>query len=180
MEKLGTFLQVLANVGILAGLVLVGIQINQSNQIAQANLVSAYYQQHQAFLISQMGEDAASARATAAVSPEALTPDQIQVLIHEAHWRVSVVEHNTIMEDLGMISSDWRAEIVEHAMRLGGTPVLREYFEGHCEVQTFAIDELCRLAAETEPGRLTKTLKKLANTGREYSASSVKAPPSEE
>ncbi len=44
-NKIGSWLQLIANFGLLVGIVLVGIQINQSNAIAGASAGSVYFQQ---------------------------------------------------------------------------------------------------------------------------------------
>ena len=91
-NKIGSWLQLIANFGLLVGIVLVGIQINQSNAIAAASAGSGYFQQYQDYLVAGMGENPAVVRAKAIFEPENLTAEDIQVLISETYWRISMIE----------------------------------------------------------------------------------------
>ncbi len=72
-NKLANWLQVGANIGLLGGLVLVAIQISQSNAIATSSAGSVYFQQYQDYLVAGMGENPAVVRAKAIFEPDSPT-----------------------------------------------------------------------------------------------------------
>ncbi len=74
MGKLSEWLQVAANIGILAGLVLVGYQIKQSNDLQRIEHVSRSLELDMAHVMAQMGDDPAEAVAKAVFEPNEMTP----------------------------------------------------------------------------------------------------------
>ena len=170
-NKIGSWLQLIANVGLLAGIVLVGIQINQSNAIAGASAGSVYFQQYQDYLVAGMGENPAVVRAKAIFEPENLTAEDIQVLISETYWRISMIEHQTVMEEYGIIDDRWRAEIPEHAFFIAGTPVAREILLERCAVGQWAVSELCELVAELPKNEGKNYVEKYLRVAESYAES---------
>ena len=80
LSKISNYLQILANFGIVAGLVLVGIQINQNTKIAAADMTSRAYELAAQYHLAMLGENPMEAVATAATEPEKLTDEQLLVL----------------------------------------------------------------------------------------------------
>jgi hypothetical protein len=165
------WLQLAANVGLLTGLVLVGIQISQSNAIARASTGSVYFQQYQDFLVAGIGENPAAVRAKAVFEPENLTPENIEVLISETYWRISMIEHNTAMEEYGILDDSWRAEIPEHAFFIARTPVAREILSAHCAAGQWAVSELCKMVEEQPKNEGRSHVEKYLRAAKSYATS---------
>lgn len=73
MGKLGQWLQVSANIGILAGLILVGLQINQNTELMRLSFYSTEEDGFLAMGATLSGETLATAWAKAIEEPESLT-----------------------------------------------------------------------------------------------------------
>ena len=101
-SKLGNWLQIVGNLGLLTGLVLVAFQIRQNSEITRTQLV------HDSFLASQMmqlafaGENPSKSWTKAIFEPESLTNEDLVVLdwIMRANWtRAMRIE---AMENMGL------------------------------------------------------------------------------
>ena len=77
MGKLGQWLQVSANIGILAGLILVGLQINQNTELTRLNFYSSEEDGYLAMGATFSGETLAAAWAKAVEEPESLTTSEM-------------------------------------------------------------------------------------------------------
>jgi hypothetical protein len=80
MGKLGQWLQVAANLGILVGLVLVAIQINQASQLTQSQLVSDQYAVRIANMDTMLGENPAPVIAKGVLNPEEMADSDMIVM----------------------------------------------------------------------------------------------------
>ncbi len=76
MGKLGQWLQVSANIGILAGLILVGLQINQNTELMRLSFYSAEEDGYLMMGATTSGETLAAAWAKAIEEPESLTRNE--------------------------------------------------------------------------------------------------------
>lgn len=74
------WLQIAGNFGLIAGLVLVAIQINQNTEIARAQLVSESYRAQMEVPLALMGEEPAKSWSRAIHAPEELTDEDLVVL----------------------------------------------------------------------------------------------------
>lgn len=79
-NKVGYWLQIVANFGLLLGLVLVAVQINQNTKIAQADLNARGFEQVYQYQLAMMGENPSKAVAKAATNPGELTDEELMVL----------------------------------------------------------------------------------------------------
>lgn len=79
-EKVMGWLQVIGNFGLLAGLILVAIQIQQNTEITKAQMVSDGRAMGMALKLAVIGDDAASAVAKSIDAPETLTTKDLVVL----------------------------------------------------------------------------------------------------
>jgi hypothetical protein len=73
LSRVGSWLQVGANIGIVVGLVLVAIQISQQEEIAGTDVQSELYASTIDYYKALIGEDPAASVARAIYEPEALT-----------------------------------------------------------------------------------------------------------
>ena len=79
-SNISGYLQLLANFGIVAGLVLVGIQINQNTKFAATDMTSRSFELAAQYHIATMGENPMRAAALAATNPDELTDEELLVL----------------------------------------------------------------------------------------------------
>jgi hypothetical protein len=81
-SKVGYWLQVGANIGILAGLVLVGVQMRQNLELLELQLMHQNADQTQEELLLTLGEDPAEVWAKHILEPENLTLREIRMMDH--------------------------------------------------------------------------------------------------
>lgn len=79
-SKVANWLQILANFGIIAGLILVAIQINQNTKIASADFRSRGFEIVAQYQLAMIGENPSSAVAKAATNPDDLTDEELLIL----------------------------------------------------------------------------------------------------
>jgi hypothetical protein len=90
--KLGSWLHVGANVGILAGLILVAVQINQTSALVSEQLENSNWTDQLNLHLAMMGENPAAAVAKAIENPSDLTVEETRVLdAYLAYWALSEV-----------------------------------------------------------------------------------------
>ena len=126
MEKFNNWLQVSANVGILLGLIFVGLQLRQDQQLVSAQKQAESRDSIIEWQSAVMGEGAARALALSASKPEDLTDEDITVLIFYTGGLVNHLRRAARLEELGLYDSSWRdISLPGLAMDLGGNPVTR-------------------------------------------------------
>ena len=76
-SKVGYWLQVGANIGILAGLILVGFQINQASYLVRVQLASDQASDRMATMDNMLGENPAEIFAKSLISPDQLTDAEL-------------------------------------------------------------------------------------------------------
>ena len=81
-SKAANWLQIIGNLGLIVGLVLVAVQIRQSNDLAKAQLLSDGWLAAMQWDMAQIGEDPAASIARASVAPHHLTDEDLVVLEH--------------------------------------------------------------------------------------------------
>lgn len=79
-SRVAHWLQIIGNFGILGGLLLVGLQINQNNQIAGLDFRGRSFEQIAQYQLTMMGENPSRAVAKAATNPSDLTDEELLVL----------------------------------------------------------------------------------------------------
>ena len=86
-EKLSHWLQIIGNLGLIAGLVLVAVQINQNTQIARMQMLHDSWLASQEMLVAMAGENPVPSWVRAANDPAGLTDEDLQTLdfLHAAN-----------------------------------------------------------------------------------------------
>lgn len=79
-SRIAHWLQIIGNFGILGGLLLVGVQINQNNQIAGLDFRGRSFEQVAQYQLAMMAENPSRAVAKAATNPSELTDEELLVL----------------------------------------------------------------------------------------------------
>lgn len=126
--KMGNWLQVGANLGIIVGLVLVGFQLKQNSDLLRIQLL---FEESQSFINHErqlMGEDAAVTWAKALESPEDLSPAEFRVMdaylyAMSEQWRAS-----HMLRELGILDDEWKNRLIEEATYYLGNPFGRAWW----------------------------------------------------
>ena len=92
MDRWNAWLQVLASLGLIAGLVLVGVEIQQTRDLARIELRLEGILVFQEVEIAMLGENPAEAWAKSILAPESLSPTELKILdsylVHAVNqWR---------------------------------------------------------------------------------------------
>lgn len=85
---------------------MVAIQINQSSQIAKADIQSRSYELAMQFNIARMGENPNAVFAKAATHPDDLNDEELLVLSNAAYFWINYDSHTATMVALGMAESE--------------------------------------------------------------------------
>ena len=130
MGKLSEWLQVAANIGILAGLVLVGYQIKQSNDLQRIEQVSRSLELDMAHVMAQMGDDPAEAVAKAVFEPNEMTPKDRIVFTGFIYYMQMLALRTAELERQGLFDDEWRRITLPRiAFIMGGNPTSRAWWE---------------------------------------------------
>ena len=70
MDKLNKWLTLVANLGVVGGLILVAVQINQSVEITKAQMINGYYIADMQLEMKMMGENPALSWTKSVYAPE--------------------------------------------------------------------------------------------------------------
>jgi len=103
-DRLNRWLQLVATVGLLVGVVLVIIQIRQASGLARAQLRSDIELADQQQELLMLGENPAEAWAKSILSPHSLSPAEIKILdswlySHLSYWRrIETLEEEGVLE----------------------------------------------------------------------------------
>jgi hypothetical protein len=144
--SLGQTVSVLANVGVLAGLLLVAIQIDQNTDIARAQLENDYYLADMQLELSMMGEAPAKSWIKAVYSPETITREDAAVLDRYFNFGLVQAERLGQMRKLGLAEDELLAKQVKYLEWHLGNEVGRRWW---AQYRTDAADrELVRRVDE--------------------------------
>jgi len=100
VEKLSGWLQIVANIGILGGLILVGFQLRQNSEILQAQMLSAESQSVIGQEMQIIGEQGAAAWVSAMSDPTNVSMEHHRVM-EAIFW--SAIESWRHFEELGIL-----------------------------------------------------------------------------
>ena len=117
-SKIGYWLQVFANIGILVGLILVGMQISQASFLVQNQLVSDQFAMRMASMENTLGEDPANTISKAFTNPEDLTDAEILIMDSWMIREVTYAKRVIRLTDSGVFSAEaWEdhKEVLDYA-----------------------------------------------------------------
>lgn len=114
LGRINNWLQLAANLGLIAGLVLVGAQLRQNADIARAQLLNDYYLADMQLELSMMGENPAPDWVKAIYSPDQLTREEAAVV--DRYFNYGLVQVNRLekLYDLGLVNEEDWAERIEY------------------------------------------------------------------
>jgi hypothetical protein len=106
---------VLANVGVIAGLVLLAVELRQNSQIVRAEAILSHLAGQSSAETSFMGDDTAAAMATALAAPEDLTDEEILQMWAYLNTSVISAEQTYSMYSLGLATEEDRQSAAKKA-----------------------------------------------------------------
>ncbi len=118
-EQLNGWLTLGANVGVIAGLILVAVQINQNTQITQAQIANDYYLADMQLELAMMGENPAESLAKAVYTPDELT--ELDRVVLDRYFNYGLVQLGRLrkMDELGLAPEGWEDRIAYLEWHLG-------------------------------------------------------------
>ena len=111
MTKINPWLNFAANVGVIAGLVLVAIQINQNTEITKAQIANDYFLADMNLELAMMGDDPAGSWVKAVYAPDEIS--QLDAAILDRYFNYGVVQIQRLQEmhELGLAPDDWQERV---------------------------------------------------------------------
>ncbi len=108
-NKFSNWLQVAGNFGLLAGLILVGFQINQNTEIARTGLTARSFELAMQMNLARMGENPEAALAKAATDPESLTDEELGIVAQWVFFWGDYDRRFDLLRDQGLVVQeiDW-------------------------------------------------------------------------
>lgn len=119
MTSVNPWLNFLANVGVIAGLVLVAVQINQNSEITKAQIANDYFLADMNLELAMMGDDPASSWVKAVYAPAEI--DQLDAAILDRYFNYGVVQILRLreMHELDLAPDDWQERMDYLSWHLG-------------------------------------------------------------
>jgi hypothetical protein len=109
--KLGRWLTLAANIGVIAGLILVAVQINQNTAITKAQIANDYYIADMELELAMMGENPADSFNKAVYTPDEITTADAVVLDRYFNYGMVQIQRLQKMDELGMAYEGWRERV---------------------------------------------------------------------
>jgi hypothetical protein len=125
-QAISHWLQIGANVGILIGLVLVALQIQQSTDIARAQIINDYYIADLQLELTMMGEQPQKAWTKAVFNPDDLTTEDAVVVDRYVNYNFIQLARLEQMRSFGLADDRNRADMMAWHL---GNPVGRRWWE---------------------------------------------------
>ena len=127
-QEVGHWLQIVSNIGILGGLILVGFQLQQNSEILKTQVMSDESRRavEQEWLL--IGEEGARVWAKAMERPNDLDLHE-QRIMEAIYWSVvESWEHTQRLFTQGLVDIDWKFRVSEEAVYYFGYPYGRGYW----------------------------------------------------
>jgi hypothetical protein len=112
--ELGQTLGILANVGVIGGLILVAIQINQNTDIAKAQLANDFYLADLEIELAMMGENPVKSWVKAVYAPDEINQEDAAVLDRYFNYGLIQIDRLQQMQQMGLADE----ELIEVQRRL--------------------------------------------------------------
>lgn len=106
LDKVNKWLSVIANVGIIGGLLLVGIEMNQNRHLVRGELGTQQRDYYQQIYESVSGEDIRDILNLASTAPEELTVPQIMAVNNYMHNVTGHIHRERLLYDFGIFKDD--------------------------------------------------------------------------
>jgi hypothetical protein len=118
-EKINPWLTFASNIGVIAGLVLVAMQIKQNTEITKAQIANDYFLADMNLELAMMGDDPARSWTKAVYTPNEI--DQYDAVVLDRYFNYGVVQIQRLQEmhELGLAPDDWKERINYLGWHLG-------------------------------------------------------------
>ena len=110
-DKFNHGLTLAANVGVLAGLILVAFQIHQNTEITKAQITNDYYLADMQLELAMMGDNPAVSWTKAIYTPDDLTNLDAAVVDRYFNYGIVQIRRLQKMHELGLADNDWESRI---------------------------------------------------------------------
>lgn len=100
-----------ANIGVIAGLILVAVQINQNSAITKAQMANEYYIADMTLELAMMGENPADSFNKAVYAPDEITTADAAVLDRYFNYGMVQIQRLQKMDELGLAYEGWRERV---------------------------------------------------------------------
>ena len=110
-DQIGRWLTLAANLGVIAGLILVAVQINQNTAITKAQIANDYYIADMTLELAMMGENPADSFNKALYAPDEITTADAVVLDRYFNYGMVQIQRLQKMDELGMAYEGWRERV---------------------------------------------------------------------
>ena len=107
LGQLNSWLGIVANLGVVVGLVLVALQIRQNTRITKAQVANDWFLADMQLELAMMGENPASAWAKAVVAPDDLDDREAAVLDRYFNFGLVQIQRLQKMHELGVADAQW-------------------------------------------------------------------------
>ena len=147
--KLNSWLQVSANIGIVLGLVLVGVQLKQNTDLARIEMLSDENRRVIDYELEVVGERGAEVWAKSVEAPEDLTLDEVRIMEALLYSFVENLRGTYRLADLGLLEeSDWRRRVETEVIFYLSDPYSRAWWANYGGEPSPSLPEELRLAIE--------------------------------
>ena len=149
-DRLSNWFQIFANVGLIAGLVLVGLQLKQNSDLLKTQLL---YEESGRFIASEhamYGEEAARVWAKSIESPRELLLEEIRIIdsyLYSAleHWRaIHMLAQEGLLDD----EEEWQIRVRDEAPYFLGNEYGRAWWSVYREETKITSPDLIALVDE--------------------------------
>jgi len=118
-ENVFDWISLLANIGVIAGLVLVAVQIYQSTRITRAQIANDYYLADMTLELAMMGDDPVASWIKAVYTPEDIDQSDAAIIDRFFNYGMVQIQRLQKMHDLGLAPADWNERINYLGWHLG-------------------------------------------------------------
>ena len=169
-EKINHWLNLSANIGVIAGLILVAMQINQNTEIMKAQISNDYFLADMTLELAMMGDDPAKSWIKAVYAPEDI--DQLDAAVIDRYFNYGVVQIQRLekMHELGLAPDDWKERVNYLGWHLGNEVGRRWWAyskEGYPEDFIQQVDEILERRNYSANQNLLDAIMPVVTTGEE-------------
>jgi len=150
-----SWLGILANLGVIAGLVMVALQIRQNTEITKAQVANDWYMADMQLELAMMGENPARSWTRAVFSPQDLDEHDAAVLDRYFNFGLVQVQRLERMHQLGMADERWKERVGYLRWHLGNEVGRRwwAHFRGEFSADFASMVDALLSEEETAPNR---------------------------
>jgi hypothetical protein len=128
-KRFSELLSVASNLAILGGIVLVAVELQQTQTLVRAELASEAFAAGIEINNQLIGDSPELVLAKACLHHEDLTPEDKLILKRIINLKISVAQRGKIIADIANLGNDWRGDFQRTLTELFSIQFSREYYE---------------------------------------------------